>query len=158
MQVFALYSLVSFHTGCSKHLRRVELTSPLWDASDEIADPVTWCQHLLERWGICHFQAILGHSRVGGLGKESACQCRRHGFDPRVRKTPWRRKWQLTPVFLPGAPHGQRSPVGYNPWGHKSQTRLNDSTTNNKAAADIFEHLVNWGRAHQAKQLKSFNP
>ena len=35
-------------------------------------------------------------------GKESACQCRRHGFDPWVRKIPWRRKWQPTPVFLPG--------------------------------------------------------
>ena len=32
-------------------------------------------------------------------GKESACQCRRHGFDPWVRKIPWRRKWQPTPVF-----------------------------------------------------------
>ena len=32
-------------------------------------------------------------------GKESACQCRRHGFDPWVRKIPWRRKWQPTPVM-----------------------------------------------------------
>ena len=31
-------------------------------------------------------------------GKESACQCRRHGFYPWVRKIPWRRKWQPTPV------------------------------------------------------------
>jgi len=35
-------------------------------------------------------------------GKESACQCRRCGFDPWVGKIPWRRKWQPTPVFLPG--------------------------------------------------------
>ena len=35
------------------------------------------------------------------------------------RKTPWRRKWQPTPVFLPGNFHGQRSLVGYSPWGHK---------------------------------------
>ena len=34
--------------------------------------------------------------------KESACQCRRHGFDPWVGKIPWSRKWQPTPVFLPG--------------------------------------------------------
>ena len=32
---------------------------------------------------------------------------------------PWRRAWQHTPVFLPGEFHGQRSPVGYSPWGHK---------------------------------------
>ena len=32
---------------------------------------------------------------------------------------PWRRQWQPTPVFLPGESHGQRSLVGYSPWGHK---------------------------------------
>ena len=36
------------------------------------------------------------------------------GFDPWVRKIPWRRKWQPIPVFLPGEYHGQRSWVGYN--------------------------------------------
>ena len=34
-------------------------------------------------------------------------------------KIPWRRKWQPTPVFLPGKSHGQRSLVDYNPWVHK---------------------------------------
>ena len=32
---------------------------------------------------------------------------------------PWRRARQPTPVFLPGESHGQRSLVGYSPWGHK---------------------------------------
>ena len=40
-------------------------------------------------------------------------------FDPWVGKIPWRREWQPTPVFLPGESHGQRSLVGYNPWGCK---------------------------------------
>ena len=58
-------------------------------------------------------------------GKESTCQCRRHRFDPWVGKIPWRRKWQPTPVFLPGESHGQRSLVGYSPWGCKgSNTTL----------------------------------
>ena len=39
------------------------------------------------------------------------------GFDPWVRKIPWRREWPPTPVFLPGESHGQRSLVG--PWGRK---------------------------------------
>ena len=39
----------------------------------------------------------------------------RLGFNPWVRKISWRRKWQLTPVFLPGEFHGQRSLAGYNP-------------------------------------------
>ena len=40
-------------------------------------------------------------------------------FDPWVGKITWRRKWQSTPVLLPGKSHGQRSLVGYSPWGHK---------------------------------------
>ena len=52
-------------------------------------------------------------------GKESTYQCRRLGFNPRVRKIPWRRKWQLTLIFLPGKSHGQRTLAGYSPWGHK---------------------------------------
>ena len=36
-----------------------------------------------------------------------------------VRKTPWRRAWQPTLVFLPGKSHGQRSLTGYSPWSHK---------------------------------------
>ena len=40
-------------------------------------------------------------------------------FDPCVGKIPWGRKWQLTPVFLPGKSHGQKSLVGYSPWGRK---------------------------------------
>ena len=46
-------------------------------------------------------------------------QCRRCGFSPWVRKIPWRREWLPTPVFLPGEFHGQRSLVGYSPWGYK---------------------------------------
>ena len=45
----------------------------------------------------------------GGVVKGSACQCRkpkRCGFNPWVRKIPWRRKWQPTPVFLHGKFHG----------------------------------------------------
>ena len=59
----------------------------------------------------------------GGIsGKESACQCRRFkrcGFDPWLRKIPWRMAWQPTPVFLPGESHGQRSLAGYSLKGHK---------------------------------------
>ena len=44
-----------------------------------------------------------------------------------VRKIPWRRKWQPTPIFLPGKSHGQRSLAGYSSWGHNSQTQLSAS-------------------------------
>ena len=51
--------------------------------------------------------------------KESACNAGDPRLDPWVEKIPWRREWQLTPVFLPGESHGQRSPVSYSLWGHK---------------------------------------
>ena len=53
------------------------------------------------------------------IGKESDCQCRRLGFDPWIRKIPWRRKCQPNPGFLPRKSHGQRSLEGYSPWGCK---------------------------------------
>ena len=84
---------------------------------------------LLHGSGLLHASGLL-HCRVDSLlfelgstyGKESACQCRRHkrcGFNPWVRKIPWRRKWQPIPVFLPGKFHGQRNLVGYSPWSCK---------------------------------------
>jgi len=53
----------------------------------------------------------------GSEVKVSACG--RPGFNPWVGKIPWRRKWQPTPVFLPGESHGQRNLVGYSSWDCK---------------------------------------
>ena len=52
----------------------------------------------------------------------------RSGFDPWIREIPWRREWQPTPVFSTGKSHGQRSLVGYSPWG--SQKVKSDWATN----------------------------
>ena len=43
----------------------------------------------------------------------NAGMCKRHVFDPWVRKIPWRRAWQPTPVLSRGESHGQRSLAGY---------------------------------------------
>ena len=61
-------------------------------------------------------------------GTKSACQCRRHqrpGFDPWVRKMPWRRAWQCAPGFWPGEHHKQRTLAGCSPRG--SQRVRHDS-------------------------------
>ena len=52
-------------------------------------------------------------------GNSVCLESGRPGFDLWVGKIPWRRKWQPTPVFLPGESHGGRSLVGYSPWGRK---------------------------------------
>ena len=51
--------------------------------------------------------------------KEFVCQCKRCRLDPWVWKIPRGRKWQPTPIFLPGKSQEQRSLAGYSPWGRK---------------------------------------
>ena len=55
----------------------------------------------------------------GGSVVKNSLVKQEHRFDPWVGKIPWRRKWQSTPVFLPGKSHGERSLMGYSPWGCK---------------------------------------
>ena len=82
----------------------------------------------------------------GGLsrwlsGRESTCQsrkCRSPGFDPSAAKIPWRRKWQPTPVFLPGKSHGQRSPVSYSPWGCKKSDMTERLSTAHRHKGKAF--------------------
>ena len=61
-------------------------------------------------------------------------------FDPWVRKNPWRRAGQPTPGFLTGESHGQRSLVGYSPWGRKGQnmTEATESACTAKQAAHLY--------------------
>ena len=73
-------------------------------------------------------------------GKASACQCRRHRFNPWVRKVPWRRKWQTTPGFLPGKSHGQRNLAGCSPWGHKESNTTEQLNENNNLSAERGIH------------------
>ena len=60
---------------------------------------------------------LLGSSAWGFPGGTIVKNLPAHAGDP--GSTSWRRKWQPTPVFLPGKSHGWRNLVGYTPWGHK---------------------------------------
>ena len=55
-------------------------------------------------------------------------EMQKRGFNPWVRKSLWRRKWQLAPVFLPGKCYSQRRLAGYSPWVTKDQTCLSIRT------------------------------
>ena len=72
-------------------------------------------------------------------GKDSVYQLRRCGFYPWVRKIPWRRKCQPTPVFWPGKSNEQKSLVGYSPWGCKGVRRdlVSDLTKSTLATTTI---------------------
>ena len=65
-------------------------------------------------------------------------QSRRCRFHPWVGKIPCRKKWLPTPVFLPGESHGQRSPAGYRPWGHKESDMTEQLSTHKHDVWRIF--------------------
>ena len=79
----------------------------------------------------------------GASGKEPTCQgrrCKRRGFSPWVGKMPWRRAWQITPVFLPGDSHRQRSLADYSPWG--CRVGHHDRSEIRRFASDVFQSLA----------------
>ena len=96
----------------------------------------------------------------GGSEGWSIClQCGRTGLDSWVGKIPWRRKWQPTPVLLPGKFHGLRSPVGYSPWGRKESDTtewLYDTWNNSssKRSKIIWFHLYEVSREVKFKERK----
>ena len=78
---------------------------------------------MLSVWGKPHIQGgaqgFSGGSVVKNMPAKAAATGEVVKFDPWIRKIPWSRKWQSTPVFLAGNLHGQKSLVGQSPWGHK---------------------------------------
>ena len=70
--------------------------------------------------------------------KKTWLQCKRPGFDPWVRKIPWRKRWLNTKVLLPEEFHGLRSLAGYSPQGlqesgtTKQLTLKSDTSTNSQ--------------------------
>ena len=81
---------------------------------------------LLETWvlfvlSVVQFTIFLICESLIHGGSDGKASARNVGpwFDPWDGKIPWRRKWQLTPGFLPGESHRWRSLVGYSPWGRK---------------------------------------
>jgi len=87
----------------------------------------------------------------GGSDSKSGClQCRRPGFNPWVRKILWRRKWQPTPVLLPGKFHGRRSLVGYSPWGRKESDMTEQLHFHWKKSYDKSTQCIKKQRHHPA--------
>ena len=95
----------------------------------EICSTVSWGNICAGDGERLSFREIASGTWLSGLpwwlhGKEFTCQCKRCRFDHWVRKITWRRKWQPTPVFLPGKSHGQRHLWATIHGVAKSQTRL----------------------------------
>ena len=160
--------LVTFFSliGISTLLRHI-----LWSSS--LAETMTFmgtvnllfngvqsCQHPPLRTVISLSERVKApHTLVWGLlwwlsGKESACQCRRHIFEPQVRKIPWRRKWQLTLVLLFGKANGQRSLVGYSPQGCKESDTTERLHFHFSALLTMPKPLIVWITTNSGKFFK----
>ena len=74
--------------------------------------------------------------------KESFCRCRKHEFNPWVRKIPWKRSWQATPAFLPGKSHGQRSLADFSPWHRRVKTRLKRRSTYIQKSICVYHNEI----------------
>ena len=59
------------------------------------------------------------------------------GFNCWVGKISWRRKWQPTPVFLPGESHGQRGLSGSSPWGHEESDMTEHTRTHTASRVSL---------------------
>ena len=138
-----------------------DTTEQTFTSPSDILGLLSWCNDK-ESTGQCHFQWQLsgevfcsvflsmpdmGMGLTGGAsGKEPACQCRRLQrcrFDPCMGKIPWRRKWQPTPVFLPGKFHGQGCLVDYSPWSHKESdtTECAHTHTHTHTEQAFYQHF-----------------
>ena len=92
-----------------------------------------WCP---SKWGELSLTRMLCSVMASSIAQPLRIylQCRKHrrrGFDPWVRKIPWRRKWQPTPEFLSGKSREQRSLAGYSPCGHKESDTTERLTRHN---------------------------
>ena len=107
----------------------------------------TWGTRLIPRLLLVIWSLVAQMVRI-------CLQCRRPGFHPWVRKIPWRREWQPTPVLLPGQSHGQRSLVGYSPWGLKESNTTEWLTLSLSYRALPMDVTGGWKRAgHQLLQV-----
>ena len=92
-----------------------------WPADHQYSHVSVYFGELLEVFILTFFhppKELVKTSLVAQMVKRLSTM-RRPGFNPWFGKIPWRRKWQSTPVLLPGISHGQRSLVGYSPRGRK---------------------------------------
>ena len=142
--VYLLHTHAYTHKYINKHIIGIRQQS---------FRPSSYCDYIL----MCISLYLYVINRGRGLpwwlsGKESTCQWRRHRFDPWVEKIPWRKKWQPTPVFLPGKSYGQvdrgiwQRLAGYGLWGHK-RVGHDSATKRQQQWRQEWAICLTWGRA-----------
>ena len=143
---------------------------PLDTPSSETHHMLCYCHHPLDQT-LLDYKSIptadfvpvsLSSSTVrGSVAKKIHLQLRRHrtpGFDPRVGKIPWRKKWQSAPVFLPGKSHGQRSLAGCRPKGHKESGTTERPSVGHRASKCLLTcPLTEWQMSLGGQYMRAMN-
>ena len=153
--------IIYVHTYPHTHKHTCSQTQVYMILSDFL--PVQGEHRVLLQWDILLLYLSSGPVYLGSLhltpglprqlsSKESACKCRRHGFNSWVAKIPWRRKWQPTPVFLPGKSHRQRSLDGYSICGHRARHYL--MTKQHLIQVYYYPRAVRAKKYHKPSDLK----
>ena len=101
---------------------------------EEVAGSLGRCCVENKWWGL-HRQGFPSGWAVNCL---RCRRCRRHGFDPWVGKTAWRRAWQPTPVFLPGESPWTEEPGGLQSMGLQR----------------VWHNWSDWARTHAQARLE----
>ena len=108
-------------------------------------------------WGLSYLSSEFGLPRWLD-DKDSACQCRgrgRNGFNPWAGEIPWSRKWQPTPVFLPGKFHEQEAWRATSPRGRKESDEIEHvcmQTLNYMLVFQLKHRGGGWGSKRTEKQ------
>ena len=120
-------------------------------------------RHQLGSCNSTHFWECLASDSAddfsnASVSKESVCNSGDTSLIPGSRRSPGGGKWQPTPAFLPGKSHGQRSLVGYSPWGHKESDMTATKHTHKTAPLPNFTcqsqvtHALDWPAIDQRFQ------
>ena len=117
-----------------------DLVQAAESANDHACCPEAGCPDAARFWEWTCRQ-VPGVAACGGLAIMWITKGQYPCFKQNYYKWIWRREWQPTLVFLPGESYGQRSLVGYSPWGHK-ELDMTERLTQNK-----------WIRQSQMTQL-----
>ena len=139
-------------------LRILELFGPSWRSLTQNGSKVIFITLFQALTGIRIISSLIatGASLVAQMVKRLHTM-QKTRVHPWVGKIPWRRKWQPTPVFLPGKFHGLRSLVGYSPWGHKESDTTKQlhwcRFTGWSKRRESAILLTNYGRVHQGVRL-----
>ena len=134
----------AYSNSCPSRGDVIQLSHPL-------LSPSSLTFNLSQNQGLFKLVSSSHKDFPGASDCKSIClQCGRPGFDLWVGKIPCRRKWQSTPVLLPGKSHGQRSLVGYSPWGRKESdtTEQLHFTSLSRQVAKVLEFQLQHQSLH----------